>query len=72
LIVGFLSAAAAFMETENASSKEKDAVQEKRVAWRLASGQGDLLYAAAIIAMILALLRALLHIRQHKPRRKFL
>ena len=37
-----------------------DSKEEARLAWRLASGQGDLVYAVTLIVFIIAVLRALL------------
>jgi hypothetical protein len=34
--------------------------EEKRVTWRLASGQGDLIYSVILIALLIAILRTLL------------
>ena len=38
----------------------RNEVDEKRLAWRLASGHGDLIYAVTLLVFIIAVLRTLL------------
>lgn len=41
-------------------------MEQKRVARRLASGQGDLIYATTLIVLLIAILRALFSSAQYR------
>jgi hypothetical protein len=49
-----------FLKQQREDDKHED---EKRLSWKLASGQGDLLYSVTILAIIAAILKALFFIR---------